>query len=492
MKANSRVPFRLQLTRQYATSFLFLLLALGVVTYFSLSQTLLQNLDRGLLLIAQSEADFATHNQKLHLHRTRDVLPGASNYSLPRFVQITDLKGRIVAENHGQTLSPFTLEPQQLRANEMDQTVLVRTWLNDQPYRLLYLPISKSGTRYSLQVATPLAPVRDTLTQVMTVYVLSSLLILVLASWLGWRLAQRAVAPLEEIAAISDRIDVQQLSERIPESLAASQELHELTHKLNRMLARLEMSTQALQQFTADASHELRTPLTVLKGEIQIALRKPRSVAEYHELLESNLEEVNRLIQLAEALLTLSRLEQQSSSGQLLRGETELIELVKQLTERWRESAQRQAVELVLEHPSQPLWTAVHPRYLEQVLYNLLDNALRVSPRDSQLGLKVSASGEKVCLAVSDQGPGIAPEHQLRVFERFFQVDAARTGNHGHFGIGLSLCKTMIEVHGGCIELNSELGRGSTFRVILNRLNQTEISEPARQAKVGKAQRARD
>lgn len=467
MKANSRIPFRLQLTRQYAASFLFLLLALGAITYVSLSHTLLQNLDRGLLLIAQSEADFATHNEKLHLHRTRDVLPGASSYSLPRFVQITDLSGRIVAANHGQSTSALTLDRQLLQANSTGKTEFVRTSLKGQPYRLLYLPISKGGTRYSLQVATPLAPVNETLTQVMGVYALSSLLILVLASWLGWRLAQRAVAPLEQIAAISDRIDVQQLSERIPESAAAPLELHELTGKLNRMLARLEMSTQALQQFTADASHELRTPLTVLKGEIQIALRKRRGVEEYHELLESNLEEVNRLIQLAEALLTLSRFEQQSSAGQLLSGETELNELAEQIAERWREPAQQQKVELVLERPSQPLWTAVHPRYIEQVLYNLLDNALRVSPPDSRLCLGVSASGDTVCLAVSDQGPGIAPEHQQRVFERFFQVDAARTGNHSHFGIGLSLCKAMIGVHGGRIELSSELGQGSTFRVYL-------------------------
>lgn len=467
MKSNSRTPFRLQLTRQYAGSFLLLLLILGAITYLSLYQCLLQSLDRGLLLIAQSEADFATHNDELHLHRTRDVLPGTTTYSLPRFVQITDLSGQVVATNHGQPASPFALNPQQLYANSADETVFVQTTIKDEPYRLLYLPIRKAGQGYSLQVATPLAPLNETLTQVMGIYAISSLVILAIASWLGWRLAQRAVAPLEQIAAISDRIDVQQLSERIPESTAAPRELHELTDKLNGMLARLEQSTQALQQFTSDASHELRTPLTVLKGEMQVVLRKRRNVEEYEALIASNLEEVNRLIRLAEALLSLSHFDQQKSAGQLLSGVTELGALAETLLERWRERAHERDVALELEMPSQPLWTEMHSTYLDQILTNLLDNALRVSPPGSWLRLALSAHDDEVALAVSDQGPGIAPEHQTRVFERFFQVDAARTGNRCHFGIGLSLCKAMTEAHGGHIELQSQPGQGSCFKVIL-------------------------
>lgn len=472
MKALSRTPFRLQLTRQYAGSFLLLLLALGAMTYISLSQTLMQNLDRGLLLIAQSEADFATHNEHLHLHRTRDVLPGENSYSLPRYVQITDLKGQVVATNHGQPASPLRLDPQLLRANGQGETVFTRGSVHAAPYRLLYLPLSKNGQRYSLQVATPLQPVRDTLRQVMLGFAFSSLVVLALASWLGWRLAQRAVAPLEQIAAITDRIDLQQLSERLPESEAAPLELHEHTAKLNRMLARLEISTQALQQFTSDASHELRTPLTVLKGEIQVALRKPRENAEYRELLESNLEEVNRLILLAEALLTLSRFDQQSSTGQLLTGVTELQQLSEQVIERWREPAREQGVKLVREAGAQPLWTPVHPTYLEQVLYNLIDNALRVSDAGTTLTLALARDGEDLIMAVRDQGPGIAPEYHDRIFERFFQVNAARSGNRSHFGIGLSLCKAMIEAHGGRIDVQSRPGQGSTFSVRLPRLNQ--------------------
>lgn len=478
MTANSRTPFRLQLTRQYAGSFLLLLLILGAITYVSLHACLLQSLDRGLLLIAQSEADFATHNDELHLHRTRDVLPGTTTYSLPRFVQITDLSGRVVATNHGQSTSPLALNPQQLRANGADETVLVQTTIKGEPYRLLYLPIRKAGQGYSLQVATPLAPLNETLTQVMSIYALSSLLILAIASWLGWRLAQRAVAPLEQIAAISDRIDVQQLSERIPESTAAPRELHELTSKLNGMLARLEQSTQALQQFTSDASHELRTPLTVLKGEMQVALRKRRSTDEYEELIASNLEEVNRLIQLAEALLSLSHFDQQRSTGQLLAGVTELGALGESALERWRERAQEQDVALELELPAQPLWTAMHSTYLDQILTNLLDNALRLSPPGSRLSLALAASEDEVALAVTDQGPGIAPEHQARVFERFFQVNAARTGNRRHFGIGLSLCKAMVEAHGGRIELESQPGQGSCFKVVLPKL--VHAAQPAR------------
>lgn len=467
MKENSRLSFRLQLTRQYAGSFFLLLLALGILIYFSLSHTLLQNLDRGLLLIAQSEADFATQNAHLHLHRTRDVLPGSTEYSLPRYVQITDLSGRLVATNHGQSRSPLTLESELLKANGLGETIFVLGRVNSVLYRILYLPLSKSEQRYSLQVATPLQSIHETVQQVMLVYTLSSLAILAFASWLGWRLAQRAVDPLEQISAITDRIDLQQLGERIPESKNTPQELHEHTAKLNAMLARLEASTQALQQFTADASHELRTPLSVLKGEIQVALRKPREQEEYRLLLESNLEEVNRLILLAEALLTLSRFDQQSHSGLLLKGETEFNQLVGQVLERWQEQAQEKGVHLVLQKSKHPLWTAVHSTYLEQVLYNLLDNALRVSLPGTTLTLAIGQASTHLFFSVQDQGPGIAPEHHARIFERFYQVQSARSNNRSHFGIGLSLCKAMIEAHGGQIVLESALGQGSTFSVQL-------------------------
>ncbi len=467
MFTSSRSSFRLMLTRRYAASFCFLLLILGCVTYFSLYQSQLQSLDRSLLLIAQSEADFATQNAELHLHRTHDVLPGQGGYSLPRYVQITDLQGRILASNHGFPHSPFSLSAAELTANADKKTLFAQHEVKKSPYRLLFLPIERRGQRYSLQIATPLTPLYETLNQVMGVFVLASLAILALAVWLGWRLAERAVAPLAQISQITSQIDLQQLHQRLPEHPDAPNELHQLTAQLNQMLDRLDLSAQALQQFTADASHELRTPLTVLKGEIQVALRKPRENQEYRDLLSSNLEEVNRLIQLAEVLLLLSHSEQQVHEGRLMPGQTELGHFLSQMVQRWQEAAQARQIVIDLDLSKGPVWLTVHPAYLEQIFANLCDNALRFSPLGAHLGVTLLQEAGNAGFALQDQGPGIAPADQNRIFERFYQVNQARTSNRQNFGIGLSLCKSLVEAHGGRIHLRSEVGQGSCFEVLL-------------------------
>ena len=469
MNTPARPSFRRQLSLRYAASFCFLLLMLGVITWFNIHHCLVSSLDRNLLVIARSEAEFASQNGPLHLHHTGGVLPGSDTASLPRYVQISDTTGKVLVANH-QLEPPLALAPHALAASLRGQPVFGRIDVQGRPFRILYLSLNKAGKAYVLQTATPLEPVDETLWQVMLFYMLSSLAMLALACWLGWRLANRAVTPLENITALAGRISLNHLAERIEIPATTPRELQDLSQMLNQMLERLEASAQALQQFTSDAAHELRTPLTILKGELQVALRKPRTAEEYRELLESNLDEVNRLIQLAEALLSLSRFEQQSSTGQLLAGQTELNQLARQMAEKCRGAVQEQQVGLEVETAPEAVWVAVHPTYLEQILYNLIDNALRVSATGARLQLNVAAAGSEALLAVRDQGPGISAEFQQRIFERFFQLDAARSGNRQHFGIGLSLCKAMIEVHRGRIELESQMGQGSTFRVILPRL----------------------
>lgn len=465
MSTFSRKSFRLLLTRHYVASFFCLILLLGVVTCLSLYQNLLQSLDRSLLLIAQSEADFATQNADLHLHRTHDVLPGSSAYSLPRYVQITTLKGQLRASNHGFRESPFALTLDRLPSHASFQ-VLTQNDLHRQPYRILYLAIEHKKQKYSLQVATPLAPIDETLLQVMGLFGIASVAILILASFWGWRIAGRAVAPLAQIAAITAQIDLKQLSQRIPDTPQAPQELYELTTQLNAMLARLEQAASELRAFTANASHELRTPLTILKGEIQVALRKPRENQAYKALLLSNLEEVNRLIQLAEVLLNFNRIEQASEMGTLLEGHTALEPLLEKTRLRWLEKAHEKGIGLIHIAKGQQHSVAVHTRYLEQILDNLLENALRFSPVGSQIELDIIEYPHLLGFSVTDQGPGISAADQGRIFERFFQVEQARTENRQHFGMGLALSKTLAEAHGGQILLESEMGQGCCFKVL--------------------------
>lgn len=465
--APSRPTFQGQLSLRYAASFLLLLVLLGGITWLNLHHCLVSSLDRNLLVIGHSEADFARHNAlQLHAAETggADEKAAMDLGVMPHHVQLWNADARMLAHNHPHKL-PLPLSSPEFQASLQGHSALTHLVYQGQPYRVLYFPLSVGGKPYTLQVATSLASVRRTLWEVMGIYLLSSLAMLALAYGLGWRLARRAVAPLSEITSIAGRISLAELGERVPSTPHTPQEVHELSQMLNQMLDRLENAARALQQFTADAAHELRTPLTILKGEIQVALRKSRPVEEYRDLLESNLEEVNRLIQLAEALLSLSRFERLHSSGQLLQGETDFGRLLAQVAERFAAAADAQGVVLQVETASRPITAAVHPAYIEQVIYNLLDNALQVSPPQSRILLRLPADREQAVFEIWDQGPGIAPEFQARIFERFFQIGASRTGNRQHFGIGLSLCQAIVTAHGGRIEVFSSSGQGSRFCV---------------------------
>jgi two-component system, OmpR family, sensor kinase len=461
MTKNSRQSFRLLLTRQYAISFLLLLLILGGVTYFSLYQCLLQNLDHGILLIAQSEADFATRNAALHLHRTRNVLPGVQSQYLSRYVEILTISGNLVVSNH---FSKISLLPPIQKGNDNEPAFRFAK-LNNGRYRIISFPIEKDGQSYILQVATPMQSIENTLGYVMTVYSFSCVFVLLFALWLAWRLARRAVAPLDIITAISDRISVQELDQRIPIAPDMPIELYDLTQKLNHMFERLDLSTQTLRQFTADASHELKTPLTILKGEIQVALRKPRDAKAYQSLVESNLEEVERLILLVDALLQLSRFDQSRSAASLIYGVTEYNTVIRQCLPRWKTLAQEKRVQIIFDSPDTELWVNVAPAYIIQLLHNLFENALRASRPCSEIKVALLDMSQNVILSITDWGLGIDELYHQRIFERFFQVDASRSENTNHFGIGLSLCKAIVESHGGTLALKSKVGKGSTFSI---------------------------
>jgi heavy metal sensor kinase len=252
------------------------------------------------------------------------------------------------------------------------------------------------------------------------------------------------------------------LNQRIPHP-EGDPEAAELANAFNQMLERVDQATGNQQRLLADASHELRTPLTILRGEIEVALRRDRSAAEYRDVLISNREEIERLSRLAENLLTLARAE----SGQAL-GPTEPMDLgivAREVSQRFKPLAAQRGVTLELEAPE----VKIHgdPQAVERVVFNLVENAIRHSPRDETITITVSADDCEARLEVKDAGSGIPPEHLPRLFERFYRVDAARTRSSGGAGLGLAIVKSLVEAHGGRVAVTSKIGEGSAFTVYL-------------------------
>lgn len=244
-------------------------------------------------------------------------------------------------------------------------------------------------------------------------------------------------------------------------------ELAALAASFNHLLDRLESAHSTQQRFTADASHELRTPLTVLRGEIEVALRKPRTAEEYREVLVSNREEIERLTRLTDNMLALAHVDVGDAIAQ--RECIDAGELCSGVAARLQGLAAGRQIAIHVEVPEGggSLTVSGDRLALERVMLNLVENAVRYSPGGESVVIRLSKSPPWVEVAVIDTGGGIAAEHLPHLFERFYRVDKARSRAHGGSGLGLSIVKALVEAHGGSVRVESVVGRGSTFTVKL-------------------------
>ena len=279
----------------------------------------------------------------------------------------------------------------------------------------------------------------------------------------GYAIAGRALRPVHLMAERAERISAERLNERL-QIENPDDELGHLGRVFNDTLSRLEHSFEQLRRFTADASHELRTPLTAIRSVGEVALHTSGNSDYFRDVIGSMLEEANRLTRLVESLLTMSR----ADAGRIpiQQAEVPVLDLAK-------ESAS--LLEVLAEEKNQKLEVGGDPSLtvrgdrliLRQALVNLIDNAVKYSPVQGSVQVRVGSRNGDVCVEVQDNGPGIPAEHRSSVFERFYRVDKARTREEGGTGLGLSIAEWAVCAHGGSIELECEPGPGCTFRVRL-------------------------
>ena len=284
--------------------------------------------------------------------------------------------------------------------------------------------------------------------------------VLAIALGAGWWLTGRAIRPIDRIAEAASRISRGNLSERIDVS-GRQDELGRLAAVLNATFDRLEAAFERQRRFTADAAHELRTPLAVIISEAQTALARPRNADQYQETVEGCLETAQQMRRLTESLLTLSRFD--ADDNLIPRSEVDLRDVVFAALERVRPLADERCVSV-----ESCLATALafsnHDR-LAQVVTNLLTNAIDYNHPGGKVCVSTSTEYASAIVAVTDTGTGIAPEDLPYIFDRFYRADKARSRAEGHAGLGLSICKTVMEAEGGNIEVTSTLHVGTTFTI---------------------------
>jgi len=330
-------------------------------------------------------------------------------------------------------------------------------------WRTIAGPVTLGTQKAVLRVSRSEEPIRDQVSEVLVVLALGLPLVVGLAGGGGYMLARRALAPIDHLASEAQRITADRLHERLAVPNERD-EIGRLTGVINETFARLESSFDQLRRFTADSSHELRTPLAVVRTIGEAALAERRSPAEYEEAIGSMLEEVDRMSGLVDTLLRLSHGD--AGTVRLARETLDLGHLARDVAGSLgilaEESAQRLTVEA-----TGGVFVNADRLVLREAVTNILDNAIKHSPRESNVSVRVERHRDHAVLTIGDEGEGIPPEHRERIFDRFFRIDEARSREGGGAGLGLAIAKWAVEVHGGHISVHDAPGKGAEFRISL-------------------------
>ncbi len=465
-----------RLTLWYTGILTAMLVLLGATTIIRLDHVLRSTVDDSLNSLASAISDSVRQPSSL-APDIEDSLQSMLGPELAeRFFQLLDPLGQLDPRLAPPKRSRLPLSAEALRNAERGRATLETITLPagfNKPFRLLTMPVIRNGATVNIvQAAMSLENVDAARSSFLFILFGLSPLALAGAALGGWFLAWRALSPVDEIVAAARKIEAEDLSKRIP-VLSQDAELGHLTAVLNDMLERIEASFAAVRRFSADAAHELRTPLTILKGEIEVALSSSLSSTEARQTLLSCLEEVDRLNSLVEDLLLMARIE--SNALSTTPRPVNLAEIMEDVAPALTELAARAGNRCKI-NASAPLWVKGYESLLFRLVFNLAENAIKYTPTKGLIEVTLRQNDGAVVWEVKDTGPGIAPDAQEHLFERFYRGDPAREGNGT--GLGLALVRSIVQLHHGQIELSSAIGKGSSFRVTLP-LVPAPISSPS-------------
>ena len=382
--------------------------------------------------------------------------------------QVFDSGGRLLA-TWGDEVEHSLIASPEVRADAIaghTRVVTVKLGEEGESFRAVVGPIDRLGQRQVLAVAEPFQPVEESVQRVLTLLLFTVPVALAGAAAGGWWLARKALRPVDRMTSKAEQIGIDRLGGRIAVP-RGSDELAHLAVTLNAMLDRLQHGVEEKQRLVADASHDLRSPLAVMRAELDVSLRGELTPAARGVLVSVH-EEVDRMSRTVDNLLTLA----QADEGHLKLLTTPLLlrdrvratirALAPAATAKGLALEEREALE-----PGRPDLVEADAHRVDQMLVNLIENAIKYTPPGGAVTVLVWRRGDEVGVTVSDTGPGIPPEAIDHVFDRFFRVDGARRRTSGGSGLGLAICREIVEAHGGRIWVDSESGRGSAFSLAL-------------------------
>lgn len=325
------------------------------------------------------------------------------------------------------------------------------------PYKL------PSGNQYLIEAGAPRSRVEQLLRTLLTILLTLTPLVLLGAAIGGYLMMSQPLKPVVSLTLKAERIGIGEPGERLP-VIRTGDELERLSLSLNRMISRLEDALAHNRRFSADVSHELRTPLTILRGELEHVIQMRDAGPEVVESVGSAFEEIERLAQIVESLLTISHLDTGGAGIEFNR--FDLQEMVKTTAEQMKLLADEKQITMSSD-TSDPVYSLGDESRIKQVLVNLLDNAIKYSRPGGHVITSVRAEDNAAVLTVRDDGAGIPADALPHVFERFYRAEKARPRGTAGAGLGLSIVQAICRAHGGMVSVESIEGKGTTVEVRL-------------------------
>ncbi len=427
----------------------------GYVMWFALGSSVLSWKDRTLEMRASRVRSVADSTSSAQLALRLDELVGI----LPEgeLIEILDSKGvRLFPATEGNPLANSV--------KSCERTSISTVLVGKSYFRVLCSPLRYKDRPAYLLVPSSLLE-DQILSRVLTTRLIQmALLMLIVSSLAGYTLSRRSLRPVDVLVTKARSMTAKDLTQRLPIP-AADDELKRLALEWNNLLARIEVSLKRVEQFTADASHELRSPIAFIRATAQDSLLHGQLSEDAREALQAIVDETTDTAALLEDLLTLARADAAHNVPTTRR--TSVCQAIVDVCYRFRPSAEQRAQTLHAILPrGEDTTLLVHEADLRRLLGILIDNAVKYTPVGGSISITYEMR-DSLHVSVSDTGLGIAPEHQDKVFDRFFRVDPARSASREGAGLGLAIARCLVERYDGTISLESELGHGTTVTISL-------------------------
>ena len=455
------ISYKERIARRLTLVTALIVLVVFAIIYLVVDFTVVQSIDRELKLETDKHVGqiFLVNGEIRFVHKDEWKEQEHSQIQLnPIFIEIVDMQGNSkdrspnLGENH------LSFYPDRAKNHE---AWTLKT--GSREVRQMQIPLNHAGKQEGyMLVAKSFEDARQLLNNLRNILLILYPGILI-SLFLAMRfLAGKSIQPIKKIIQKTNLISQSNLNERIPVA-EPNDEIAQLTRSINDLLARLEQSLIREKQFTSDASHELRTPLAVMRGTLEVLIRKPRTSEEYVEKIKMALGSIDRMSEMIDQLLSLARV----GKGKMRREEVELVSFSQNFAQQLQKDSGR---EITFDtNLSTPLFTQVNEKSLQMILNNLGQNAVKYSGQLTRIQVQVGSHEGAPFIAIKDEGKGIATESLDKIFDPFYREISEAGSSIQGVGLGLAIVKKLALESDIRLEVDSEKGKGSVFRLIFNK-----------------------